>query len=84
MCMLHIILCIQEMPMRTNIELDDELVEKAFKVSGAKTKRELVHRALEALVKASTKKDLADLAGKVEFYEGYDHKKLRRMLYDAD
>jgi Arc/MetJ family transcription regulator len=70
--------------MRTNIELDDKLVEEAFKVSGAKTKRELVHIALQALIRAGRKKDLLDLAGKVEFYEGYDHKKLRRTRYDAD
>jgi Transcription regulator of the Arc/MetJ class len=56
--------------MRTNIDLDDELVERAFRVSGAKTKKELVHKALEALIKESKKKDLADLAGKIEFYEG--------------
>jgi catechol 2,3-dioxygenase-like lactoylglutathione lyase family enzyme/Arc/MetJ family transcription regulator len=46
----------------------DKLVEEAFKVSGAKTKRELVHIALQALIRAGRKKDLLDLAGKIEFY----------------
>jgi Arc/MetJ family transcription regulator len=73
----------EEEAMRTNIDLDDELVERAFKASGAKTKRELVHRGLEALIKASKKKDLMDLAGKIDFVEGYDHKKVRRTRYEA-
>ena len=36
--------------MRTNIVLDDDLVKEAFKYSGAKTKKELIHLALKELV----------------------------------
>jgi Arc/MetJ family transcription regulator len=32
--------------MRTNIALDDELVERAKRLSGAKNKREVIHAAL--------------------------------------
>ena len=35
---------------RTNIELDDELVERAMRLYGLRTKREAVHLALERLV----------------------------------
>ena len=35
---------------RTNIELDDMLVEKAMRLTGAKTKREVVDLALRRLV----------------------------------
>ena len=70
--------------MRTNIDLDDELVERALKLSGAKTKRQLVHLALEALVEKSRKKDLLDLVGKIELDPGFDHKKVRRSRHDAD
>ena len=43
---------------RTNIEIDDRLMRKARKLSGAKTKREAVHRALELLVRAESRKGI--------------------------
>lgn len=63
--------------MRTNIEIDDQLIEEAFKLTNVRTKKELVHLALEELIKAKKKKDLLDLAGKIEFHESYDYKSLR-------
>ena len=36
--------------MRINIVLDDDLVQEAFKSSGAKTKKELIHLALKEFV----------------------------------
>lgn len=70
--------------MRTNIDLDDAKVEEARRLTGAKTKKEVVDMALDELIKSRRKKDLLDLAGKIQFYEGYDHKKLRRTRYDPD
>lgn len=64
--------------MRTNIVLNDELVKKAFKHSTAKTKKELVHEALEELISSRSRRDLRELRGKVSFAAGYDHKKLRK------
>ena len=63
--------------MRTNIEIDDKLMEEAFKFTNVRTKKELVHLALQEFVKAKKKKDLLDLSGKIQFYEGYDYKALR-------
>jgi Arc/MetJ family transcription regulator len=39
---------------RTNIEIDDGLVEKAMNLTGAKTKREVVDIALRRLVEKGT------------------------------
>jgi Arc/MetJ family transcription regulator len=64
--------------MRTNIVLNDELVKKAFRHSSARTKKELVHEALEELITARQRRDLRDLRGKISFAKGYDHKKLRK------
>ena len=36
--------------MRTNIVLDDKLIERAQKLTGIKTKREVVHEALRLLI----------------------------------
>ena len=64
--------------MRTNIVLNDELVKKAFKHSSARTKKDLVHEALEELIASRQRRDLRELRGKIAFARGYDHKKLRK------
>ena len=63
--------------MRTNIVLDDELMDEAFKRSRAKTKKELIHEALKEYVENRKKMDLRDLKGKIDFHDDYDYKKLR-------
>jgi Arc/MetJ family transcription regulator len=70
--------------MRTNIVLDDQLVEEALAVTGARTKREVVHLALQELVQSRKKKNLADLAGRIRFRAGFNHKSLRRTRYGAE
>lgn len=64
--------------MRTNVVLDDELVERAFRYSKAKTKKDLIREALEELIISRHKMDVRDLKGKIEFDKDYDHKKMRR------
>ena len=63
--------------MRTNIVLDDKLVKEAFRVSDAKTKRELVDLALREFVAARKRRDLRDLFGRVGLDPSYDYKKAR-------
>ncbi len=63
--------------MRTNIVIDEELMKEAMTLSGLKTKRDIVHRALEDFVRNLKKRDLREIRGKVSFAAGYDHKKLR-------
>ena len=63
--------------MRTNIVLDDELVEEAFRHSDAKTKRELVDLALREFVENHKRKDIRELRGKDLIRPDYDHKALR-------
>lgn len=63
--------------MRTNIVLDDDLVKEAFKYSGAKTKKELIHLALKELVENKQRLNLLDLEGEIEFDSDYDYKRLR-------
>jgi Arc/MetJ family transcription regulator len=63
--------------MRTNIDLDEELLKKAFEVSEARTKKDLVHEALAEYIAMKSRKDLRDLAGRVELSEDYDYKALR-------
>lgn len=64
--------------MRTNIELDDALVEEAFRLTNVRTKKELIHLALQELIKARLRKNLLDLAGKIQLRDDYDYKDLRQ------
>jgi Arc/MetJ family transcription regulator len=41
---------------RTNIDLDESLIRKARKLTRLKTKRKIVHRALELLVRSESRK----------------------------
>jgi Arc/MetJ family transcription regulator len=49
--------------MRTNIEIDDELMAEAQALSGAKSKRETVQEALELLVRIRRQDAVRDLRG---------------------
>jgi len=44
--------------MRTNIDLDDALVNKAMKLTRISTKKALVNKALEELIKSNTRKGM--------------------------
>jgi Arc/MetJ family transcription regulator len=48
--------------MRTNIVLDDELLEQAFSLSRARTKKDLIHEALREYIRVKKAKDLTGLA----------------------
>jgi Arc/MetJ family transcription regulator len=65
--------------MRTNIVIDDELLNEAFSVSNAKTKKDLIHEALKEFILLKKRKDLTELAGAVKFHKNFNHKKLRKL-----
>jgi Arc/MetJ family transcription regulator len=48
---------------RTNIVLDERLVGKARRLTRLKTKRAVVHRALETLVRTESRKRLLEFYG---------------------
>lgn len=60
--------------MATNLALDPELIERALKVSGEKTKKAAVTRALEEFITRRNQKRLVDLMGKLEWDESFDYK----------
>ena len=63
--------------MRTNIFIDDNIMKKAMTLSGLRTKKEVVEKALQEFVTALSRKDLYDLKGQIKFSDGYDYKLLR-------
>jgi Arc/MetJ family transcription regulator len=62
---------------RTNIVLDDPIVEEAMRLSGLGTKREVVNAALVEYVETRTRKNLLDLFGSGLVDDDYDYKSAR-------
>jgi Arc/MetJ family transcription regulator len=60
--------------MSTNLALDPKLLDRALKVSGEKTKKAAVTKALEEFVARRSQKKLMDLMGSLEWDASYDHK----------
>jgi hypothetical protein len=63
--------------MITNIDIDETLVAQAMQVSGARTKREVVDRALREMVARAKRpriRDIWGIAGPDTFWPDYDPK----------
>ena len=60
--------------MATNLSLDPALIERALEVSGEKTKKAAVTKALEEFIARRKQKRLLDLMGKLEWDESFDYK----------
>ena len=53
--------------MRTNIIIDDDLMEQALGVSGFKTKKETVEEALKLLIKIKKQSQIRNFRGKLNW-----------------
>ena len=63
--------------MRTNVVLDDDLINEAIKLSEVKTKKDIINVALREFVATRKRSNLLELEGKIAFSDNYDHKALR-------
>jgi Arc/MetJ family transcription regulator len=64
--------------MRTNIEIDDELIREALRVSGLKTKRAVVEAGLRMLLRLKRQEDILNLVGKVHWEGNLDESRQGR------
>ena len=64
--------------MRTNIEIDDNLIQEALRVSGLKTTRAVVEAGLRMLVRLKRQEDILSLVGKVHWEGNLDQSRQRR------
>lgn len=53
--------------MRTNIEIDDQLMQQAMRSTGARTKKAVVEAGLRLLVKIHAQTGIRQLRGKVQW-----------------
>ena len=60
--------------MATNLSLDPKLIERVLELSGEKTKKAAVTRALEEFIARRRQRSLVDLMGKLEWDRTFDYK----------
>jgi hypothetical protein len=60
--------------MATNLSIDPELIERALEVSGERTKKAAVTKALQEFIARRRQKRLLELFGKLEWDASYDYK----------
>lgn len=58
--------------MRTNIVIDEELMQEALKATGAKTKREAVELGLRTLVQLKRQERIRGYRGKLRWHGNLD------------
>jgi hypothetical protein len=60
--------------MATNLSIDPRLIEEALEVSGERTKKAAVTKALQEFIARRRQKRLLDLVGKLEWDSSYSYK----------
>ena len=64
--------------MATNLSIDPELIERALALSGERTKKAAVTKALQEFIARRQQKRVLELIGKLEWDEAYDYKAERQ------
>lgn len=60
--------------MATNLDIDPKLIDQALAVSGERTKKAAVTRALQEFIARRRQKRVLDLMGQLEWDESFDYK----------
>ena len=63
--------------MATNLALDQDLLDRAFLVSGEPTKKAAVTRALQEFIARREQRRVAELFGKLDWNSAFDYKSER-------
>jgi Arc/MetJ family transcription regulator len=53
--------------MRTNIVLDEDLIDRARRLTGIKTKKQVIHEALRLLIQLREQEQVRSLRGKLHW-----------------
>ena len=64
--------------MATNLSIDPELIERALELSGERTKKAAVTKALQEFIARRRQKRVLELFGKLEWDVAYDYKAERQ------
>jgi hypothetical protein len=64
--------------MATNLSIDPELIERALELSGERTKKATVTKALQEFIARRRQRRVLELFGKLEWDAAYDYKAERQ------
>lgn len=64
--------------MATNLSIDPALIDRALKLSGERSKKAAVTRALEEFIARREQQGLLELMGELEWDPSYDYKQERQ------
>jgi len=67
---------------RTNIDIDDDLMREAMRASGEKTKRSAVERGLRLLIETRAQSGIRRLRGKVKWTGDLSASRVGRLAAD--
>jgi Arc/MetJ family transcription regulator len=70
---------IEEAAMRTNIEIDDELMKRAMATAGAVTKKDAVDAALKLMVRLGGQSEIRKWRGKIQWEGDLESSRLNRF-----
>ncbi len=62
--------------MRTNVVINDALMEAALKVSGLRTKKDAIEEGLKLLVQVKSQKEIRNFRGKLKWSGNLDEMRL--------
>lgn len=63
--------------MATNLAIDPELLDRAVEISGERTKKAIVTKALQEFIARRVQRRVVELMGKLEWDDSFDHKSER-------
>lgn len=73
-------MCMEDYMKRTNIELDEKLLEEGKKATGIKTSKALIDFALKELIRKHRQKRILKLKGKIDWNGNLDELRTLRGL----
>jgi hypothetical protein len=68
---------VKDYTLATNLSIDPALLDRALRVSGERTKKAAVTKALQEFIARREQARLLDLFGKLEWDEDFDYKRER-------
>lgn len=64
--------------MATNLKIDSQLLDDAKRIGRFATKKDTVNEALAEFIRHRKQRELLEWEGKIDFFDGYDPKALRK------
>lgn len=64
----------KESHMATNLAIDPELLDRAVEISGERTKKAAVTKALQEFISRREQRRVVELMGKLEWDDAFDYK----------